>query len=408
MLVPRRVMVLGAGVVGVVTAWFLARRGFEVTVIDRAAHVAAGTSRANGAQLSYSFTDALARPAFLRRIPAILLEREPGMRLRAVPTSQLLRWSAAFLRECTSRKARENTLAVLRLALRSAELMEEIIEAVPFDFSFARAGKMALLSSRQEMAAARQAVALKREAGCETELLSPAEACRIEPALAALRGAWAGVVWSQNDHVADARVFTEQLAAWLAREGLAEFRLGEEVRSLVRAGGRLRAVATDRGEHPAEAAVVCLGTGSPQLLRPLGIDARIFPVRGYSITLPAGAAPPAVSISDLRRKLVFSRLGDRIRIAGFADVVGFDTGRDSGRLRDLLHAARDVLPEAARFDTPEREEWGGFRPMTPDGRPSVGPTGTAGLYLNAGHGMLGWTLACATAEQAAAAVAAGA
>ena len=401
-----RVTVLGAGVTGVATACFLARRGWEVTVMDRAPQVAAGTSHANGAQLSYSFTDALARPAFLRRLPAIVLGRERGMRLAATPGAAFPRWSAAFLRQCTPGKARDNTLSVLGLALRSAVLMDELLRSVPLDISFVRAGKMALLRGRSDVAAARRAVALKTGLGCDTEVLSMAEARRIEPALGGLRGEFAGVVWSANDHVADARAFTEQLAASLARAGNVRFRLNEEVASLSVAGRRLRAVVTDRGEYPADPAVVCLGTGSTALLRPLGIDAQILPVRGYSVTLPPGTAPPAVSISDLRHKIVFSNLGDRMRIAGFADLVGFNTRRDARRTADLVAAARGVLPDAARFETPQRQEWGGFRPMTPDGRPRVGPSGIAGLYLNTGHGMLGWTRALATAEKVARAVSA--
>ena len=247
-------------------------------------------------------------------------------------------------------------------------------------------------------------MALKRSLGCDTEILSMAEARRIEPALGALRGEFAGVAWSTNDHVADACAFTEQLAASAARAGSVRFRMDEEVVSLLVSGRRLRAIVTDRGEHPTDAAVVCLGTGSTALLRPLGIDAQVFPVRGYSVTLPPGSAPPAVSISDLRHKIVFSNLGGRMRIAGFADLVGLDTSRDARRIADLVAAARGLLPDAARFDTPLRQEWGGFRPMTPDGRPRVGPSRVAGLYLNIGHGMLGWTLALATAERVAQAV----
>lgn len=402
-----RVAVLGAGVVGVATAWYLARAGHAVTVIDQGASVASGASHANGAQLSYSFTDALARPAFLRELPALLAGRDPAVRLRSRPSRENLLWAAAFLRQCTTRRASANTVALLQLALRSAALLDELTRCVPLSFSFARSGKLVLVAA-DELDAAGRSVRLKRRSGCAIELLSPAAAGRIEPALEAMAADYAAAVWSANDHVADARAFTGQLASWLEEQGLAEFRMGEAVTGIVQADGRLRAVVTSRGEYAPDAAVVCLGTGTAALLRPLGVVVPVRPVRGYSVTLPAGERAPTVSISDPGHRIVFSRLGEQVRIAGFADFVDFDARGDARRIEAMVDVARRVAPEAADYDASDWRGWGGFRPMTPDGRPRVGPTRVRGLFLNAGHGMLGWTLACATAHDVAAAVSAAA
>jgi D-amino-acid dehydrogenase len=174
------------------------------------------------------------------------------------------------------------------------------------------------------------------------------------------------------------------------------------VRRLVAKGGKLHSVETDGGTVQADAVIVCLGAWSARLLEPLGIRTNIYPMRGYSITLPPGDNPNSVSITHLADKMVFSRLGEHIRIAGFADFIGFDTGQDLKRSRQLLDTARRVAPALADYDADSIHEWGGFRPMTPDSCPVVGASRIKGLYLNTGHGMLGWTLACVTAHDVAA------
>jgi D-amino-acid dehydrogenase len=399
--VNKRVIVLGAGVTGVVTAWYLSQRGCAVTVIERGDSVASGTSRANAGQLSYSFTDALARPEFLRKLPGLMLGADPGILIRARPRAAFLRWGSLFLRQCTTAQARENTVAVLKVAMRSAELMEQLMQAVPLQFAFARAGKLVLLSRAEEVTAAQKTVLLKRAHGCTTEVMTRNEALEVEPALAQMRGDFVAATYSRNDHVADARMFSEGLAEWLRRQMAVEFRLRETAARLVVEAGRVRAVVTDRNDYDADAVVVCLGSDSANLLLPLGIDPAICPVRGYSITLPPGTHAPSASISDLKHRIVVSRLGSSIRIAGFADFVDFETRHDEARLDTLVALARRVAPLAADYDAPDMQRWAGFRPMTPDGRPRVGPTAIGGLFLNTGHGMLGWTLACATGHDVA-------
>jgi D-amino-acid dehydrogenase len=397
----KRVAVLGAGVVGVVTAWYLAQKGHAVTVIERGDGVASGTSFANAGQLSYSFTDALARPEFLRKLPGLMFGADPGILFRARPSVAMLRWGRAFLRQCTAAQARDNTVAVLQLAMRSASLMDQLMEAAAIDFSFARAGKLVLLSGPGDVENARESVLLKQEHGCATEVLTRDEALRVEPALAEMRGDFVGAIYSRNDHVADARLFTTGLAGLLGRQAAVLFHLGETATGVLTRAGRVRAVVTDRNEYDVDAVVVCLGTGSADVLRPLGIDPAICPVRGYSITLPPGENAPRVSISDLRHRVVLSRLGPSVRIAGFADFVDLEAGRDVARIDTLLKTAHRIAPRAADYSASEMHGWAACRPMTPDGRPRVGPTAIDGLFLNTGHGMLGWTLACATGHDVA-------
>jgi len=398
-----RVIVLGAGVVGVTTAYYLSQLGYEVTVVDRASAVGDGASFANAGQLSYSFTDALAKPEFLANIPRLLLGRDPGVRVRVSPS--LLAWGLRFVAQCTTKQARRNTLAVLKIAMRSAELMSDLRESLPFDFSHRKAGKLVLLSNESELAAARVASATKRSYGCETTTLTRDEALATEPALQHMSDEFIAAVYSESDAVADAREFTKGLSGWLETQGSVDFRLSSHVRKLVTRNGRAYGVEIDGETLESDAVVVCLGAWSHALLGTAGINPHVYPVRGYSITLPPGIAAPTVSITSLKHRMVYSRINGFLRVAGYADFTGFDTSADDERIRSLAQLARRLAPLAADYDTDNTRHWGGFRPMTPNGQPRVGQTGVDGLFVNTGHGMLGWTLACATGHEAAQAVA---
>jgi len=399
------VVVLGAGVTGVTTAYYLAERGHTVTLIDAADEVAARTSYANAAQLSYSHTDALAQPGFPLRIPGLMVGADPAIRIGWARNHALMPWGLRFLRECTSARAGANTAAVLDTALESAKLLQELRQQVGLEFHWRRAGKLAIISKDKDVAPARRRAELKRERGCEVQVIDRDEALGLEPALERMQPAIAAAVYSPNDEVGDAHAFCRGLAAWLKEHRDVDVRLGLKVDSLVVSGKRLAAVRTSSGDVQSDAVAVCLGPWSAALLRPLGIAPHIYPVRGYSLPLPLGAATPAVSVTHSEQRIVFSRLGDRVRVAGFADFLGYDTRRDTARQRDLLQVARRVAPHAADYDAAVAHAWGGFRPVTPDSRPRVGATKIQGLYLNTGHGVLGWTLACATANRLAKAMA---
>jgi len=388
------VVVVGAGVIGVTTAYYLSQLGCQVTVIDQDTEVADEATFGNAGQLSYSFTDALAKPEFIAKIPAIIAGHDLAYRVRIDPS--LIPWGTRFLTQCTSRKARENTVAVLKTALRSEALMAELRDRLSFEFAHRRAGKLVLLSTEGELRAARATASLKEEHGCQTEVLTPAAATDIEPALANMTGDFVAAVYSQTDSVADSYLFTLGLKEMLEQTGQVSFKLGAQVKRLRKEGGQLRSVELEGEKISADAVIVCTGAWSGKLLRPLGVDPHIYPVRGYSLTLPPGESAPDVSVTVLNKKIVFSRINGNIRIAGFADFKGFRTDGDQQRIAALKDIAREHAPLAAEYDADEAMQWGGFRPMTPNGQPCVGRSNIDGLYLNTGHGMLGWTLACAT------------
>lgn len=396
------VVVLGAGVIGVTTAYYLTERGHTVTVVDQADEAASGASGGNGGQLSYSFTDAMANPALLSKLPGVLAGLDPALRFRPPIKALPAQWGLSFLRQCTPQHARSNTLAVLQMAMRSSTLMAELQSRIPLEFSFRKAGKLVMLNTQADLETARDTCALKRQHGCDVQVVTLEQAREIEPALTSINTQSAGAIYSENDEVGDALTFTSQLGQWLSGNSDTEFQYNTTVHHITNGNGKIGAVETDKGTLKPDAIVVCLGAWSGHILKPLEIKARVYPVRGYSVTLPPGENSNSVSISDLNNKMVYSRLGDQIRIAGFADFIGFGTDQDGGRVRTLLDTARSFAPDIANYDVNSTNEWGGFRPMTPNSRPLVGPTPVKGLYLNTGHGMLGWTLACATGHDVAA------
>ncbi len=397
-----RVLVLGAGVIGVSTAYYLSQKGCDVTVIDREDGVACGASYANAGQLSYSFTDSLAKPSFFAELPGLMLGREPGSKVRIDP--RLIGWGLRFLANCTSKRAASNTLALLKIAMRSGELMKDFLKSVPIEFSHRAAGKLILLSDENQLRSAQHSCALKRANGCETDVLTREETLLIEPTLAEINEDFIAAVYSKDDTIADSLMFTRNLRDYLESSGRVTFRLDAEVRAIETVQGRFKSAALENESIEADAVVVCAGVQSSALLRPLGIRLPMYPVRGYSVTLPVADASPSASFTVLRRRMVIGRIGDSVRIAGFADFVGNKTDGDKERIQSLLQLAKEIAPAAADYAAVDCQPWAGNRPMTPDGQPFVGPSKIDGLYLNTGHGMLGWTLAHACAADVAATV----
>jgi D-amino-acid dehydrogenase len=392
-------VVAGAGVVGVATAYALARRGLSVALVDRNARPALGASFANGAQLSYVYTDALGSPALVRKLPSLALGADPLFRLKGAFDPGLIAWGLKFLAASTLKQHRAGTVETLKLGLESQAAMHALLERHPIAFGHVAAGKMHLHYDAASLAAAAELAELKRRHGAVQEVLTPAEAIALEPALAGAKGL-AGVLYSPQDEVGDPHQFSEGLVAVLTRDygvrtffdtDLVDAELTPETATLVsRNGGRIRG----------RRLVVAMGVEARDFLGKLGVRVPILPMKGYSFTAPVGAAAPRVSITDTKRKLVFCQLSGRVRVAGVAELGAHDLRLRPERLATLIATARESLPQAADYDA-ANGGWTGLRPMTPTSVPIIAKAGER-LILNVGHGSLGWTLAMGSAERAAA------
>ena len=392
------VVVIGGGVIGVTTGAAIARRGVKVTVLERADMLGDGATARNGGQLSYSYTDALAAPAILRDLPGLLAGLDPAFRVRVRLTPQFLTWVFRFLANCTATRFTENTRAVLRLALLSRLALLRLRDRHPdLAFNHGTSGKLHLYDDADKLQGATTSMKLKNRLGCEQRVLSRHETLAIEPALSVSGRPFVGAIYSPLDEAGDPRAFTQALATIAAREYGLGLMLRTVAERFILDRGRIRAVDTSRGRIEADVFVLATGPDAPALARTAGLRVPVAPLKGYSITLPATNDAPVISITDTRAKIVFCRLGDQLRIAGMAELGRLDAGIDARRIDVLLNAARTCLPVAAHWRE-EPHAWAGLRPMTPDCRPIIGATGIPNLFLNCGHGMLGWTLACGSAE----------
>lgn len=395
----RKALVIGAGVVGMTTAYALARRGLAVTIVDAADEPARGASFANGAQLSYVYTDALASPGLLRQMPKLLLAADPAFRLRPSADPDFLRWGLAFLRNCTGERFRAHTLEGLRLGLESRAAMHALLERHPLEFGHATAGKLHLIAGHEALRKARRLVRLKREGGAEQHVLSPRDAARLEPALAGHVGGLSGVIYSPQEEIGDPYLFCRSLLAALSTDYGVAVRFGAPVRAIERVNGHAAAT-LDGGERiEADRIAICTGAETPRLLKGAGIRAPIWPMKGYSITAAPGPEAPRVSITDVARRLVFCRLNGSVRVAGLADLGVRSREVSPRRLASLVEAARSSLPGAIDYDR-IIASWSGLRPMTPNSLPVIRRE-PGGIILNVGHGALGWTFAMGAAERAA-------
>ena len=396
-----RVTVLGAGVVGVTSAWYLAADGHEVTVIERQPQPAQETSFANGGQISVSHAEPWANPqAPLKALKWMGHEDAPLLwRLRADPAQWA--WGLRFLRECTAARARANFGAIVRLGLASRSALQSLRRELALDYDHLERGILHFYTDPREFEHALPQAALMREFGCDRVPKTAAECLAIEPALSGSQVPVVGGTYTAGDESGDARRFTEALARHAKGRGV-HFRYGEAVTALLRQGGRLTGVRLASGESlSADITVLALGSYSPLLLRPLGVRLAVYPAKGYSATLalPDGVAAPSVSLTDDGHKIVISRLGQSLRVAGTAEFNGYDTALNAARCAALLHRTCRIFPALAGVTTVDY--WAGLRPATPGNVPLIGDmagAGLKGLWLNTGHGTLGWTMACGSAR----------
>ena len=392
------VCVLGAGIVGLATAWQLDRQGHQVTVIDRAAP-GSGASGGNGAQLSYSYVQPLADPSIWRQLPKLLLSSSSPLKLRPQLDPLQWRWGMEFLAACNARTSRETTARLLELAASSRIEFEAMRAELSPDCDFSATGKLVLYASTASLESARAQLELQRTMGSEQRLVTPEECIAIEPALAGYRDRMAGAVYTPSECAADCLKVCTELAKALAERGV-RFISGTEVSSFVRSASRVAAVRTGNGDVEADAFVMALGSASHKLGRALGAYLPVYPLKGYSITVevdPAPGAAPRVNVTDSARKVVFARIGSRLRVAGMAELVGHDASIPATRIETLAAATRALFPHASRLE--ELHPWTGMRPATPKGLPIIGRLDGApsNMLFNTGHGALGFTLAFGSA-----------
>lgn len=398
-----RILVLGAGVVGVTSAWYLAEAGHEVTVLDRQPAAAMETSFANGGQISVGHCEPWANPQAPRQVLQWLGREDAPLlfRLRADPYQWL--WGLRFLGECLPGRTARNTGSILRLAMFSRECLLALRAATGIEYAQQSRGILEIYDDAKDFAAAQEGARRVSAAGYARELKTPEECLGIEPALASAKVKLVGGIYTPGDESGDAHQFTQNLAALAAARGVV-FRYGVTIESLVRQGERLVSVrlVNEAGRKEvlaADAYVMALGSYSPLLLRPVGVFLAVYPTKGYSATLPVirSAGAPQVSLTDMSHKIVFSRLGERLRVAGTAELTGYDLTLNQVRCAALGRRARELFPEALAHD--RVEYWTGLRPATPSNVPYIERSALSNLYLNTGHGTLGWTLACGSAQR---------
>jgi D-amino-acid dehydrogenase len=394
-----RIIVIGAGIVGLTSAWWLARDGHEVTVVDRAEAVGRGASFANGAQLSYSYVAPLAAPSVLRSLPKWLLSGDSPVRLRPTLDPAQWGWLVAFLRACTALASDAATAKLLALSALSRASLDEMLAATPVDFLHRRNGKLVVQSSAGGMAEAERQMHLQASFGCRQEALGRDDCLALEPALAEIAGRLVGGILTPDEEVGDCRMLCEGLHRVLAAPPFGvRFLLGAEVLRLVPAGGRLAALRTSAGELDADACVLAAGAQAARLARRVGVRLPVQPVRGYSITarLRAGNRAPVRSITDAARKVVYAPLGEAMRVAGFAEIDGHGQELRPDRVAALQRELAATFPGVC--EAGDVSGWSGLRPATPTSLPLIGRTRVAGLFVNAGQGALGFTLAAGSAR----------
>ncbi|MFN8972549.1 MAG: D-amino acid dehydrogenase [Alphaproteobacteria bacterium] len=391
-----KICILGAGITGVTTAYQLARRGHDVTVLERQPEAAKECSFANGGQLSYSHAEPWANPNVFPKLLRWMWQDDAPLvfRLRADP--HLIRWGILFLMNCLPARARNHSEALLRLGLYSKAKMDELIKETGLEFDFLDRGILHVFSSQKGFDHAKRQAEFQSNLGCNEQVMSLEEAIRKEPALAHASKKLYGAVFSPLDASGDIHIFTQKLAALCATKFSVKFKYDLAIRHLHKAGGKISHIETSQGYlSEFDAYVMSLGAYSPIHLRQIGLYVPIYPMKGYSITFPANGFTPTISITDEEKKVVYSRLGNRIRAAGTAEFAGYNHDIRKVRVDAIIRGAAALFPKA---DLSNPEQWACLRPSTPDGPPMVGATPISNLFMNTGHGTLGWTQAAGSAR----------
>ena len=347
--------------------------GYRVTILEKGKELALGASGHNGAQLSYSFTDVLASPETLRLMPKVLLGQDPAIKINSRFDPKFLAWGLNFLANCTASKSERNTLAVLQLALESQQEMKRIQTQYNFSFNYRQAAKLQVFEGKCNRHHLEQKLTAKRAMGANVELIDATQCYNIEPNLAYSEIKISAGIYSPEDEVGDVVAFTDQVVQKTIGIGSNRLLMDTTVHGVRRVNNKVEAVLTNHGEVDADHIVVCAGLNSVKLGKKFGlVCAPIYPVAGYSLTYPAIATTPSISITDSRMKLVVCRLGNHLRVAGMADIGALIPKQVENRLSVLARIIQKRFPQAGDYINPPRT-WSGVRPMTANGKPLIGP-----------------------------------
>lgn len=389
-----QILVLGAGISGVLAAYTLGRAGHQVQVIERETAAAMQCSFANGGQLSYSHAEPWANPYVFSKIFKWMFDDDAPLVLRFSADPHMIAWGLRFLWNCRASAAHRHSLVMLRLGLYSKQCLNEIAAETGIDFHHLQKGILHIYCKEAEFDHAQHQAEFQRKHGCEERVLSFEECVALEPALAGTQKKIYGGIHAPIDESGDIHVFTQRLAAYCTQHFGAQFHFGESIEALEVHKGRISGVKTDKATRKADAYVMSLGAFAAPLLRRAGISVPIYPMKGYSISWPANDAMPSVSLTDDARKIVYSRLGNIMRCAGTAEFAGYNMSLNPKRIAPIKRGIEALFPAA---DLSQMTEWACLRPSTPDGPPIVGRTKYDNLFMNVGHGTLGWTQGAATA-----------
>ncbi|QND45943.1 D-amino acid dehydrogenase (plasmid) [Rhizobium lusitanum] len=391
-----KVTILGAGVIGVTTAYQLAKAGHQVTVVDRQAGPALETSFANAGEVSFGYCSPWAAPGIPQKALKWLFMKHAPLILRPKIDAAMLSWLVKMLSNCTSERYAVNKSRMLRLADYSRIALADLRAETGIAYDERMQGTLQLFRTEQQLDASAKDVKALAADGVPYEVLDRDGCIRVEPALSHARDKIVGGLLTPKDETGDCFKFTNALAAKAAELGV-QFIYGRTIKELQVEGGQIRGILTDQGPIASDAVVVALGSYSPLLLKQVGIGLPVYPVKGYSLTIPIidPERAPESTVMDETYKIAITRLGDRIRVGGMAEISGYTNDLGLARRNTLEHSVMDLFPGG---DVSKATFWSGLRPMTPDGTPVIGATKIRGLFLNTGHGTLGWTMSCGSAR----------
>jgi D-amino-acid dehydrogenase len=389
-----KICILGGGVIGTTSAYALAKRGHEVTLVERGATLAGECSFANGGQLSYSHAEPWANPYVFPKILKWMWMNDAPLVLRPRAEMAMIRWGLQFMINCLPARADRHSEVLWRIGKYSRDKMLEIIAETQLSFDYLDKGIVRVFSSQAAFDHACRQLELQRNLGCQENALSVEEVFRLEPSLQHADTKIYGGVHSPIDASGDVNTFTCELGNYMRKKFGTDIKTGVSIDSINMRNGRVSHITTSAGDLTADHFVVSLGAYTPLLMKPLGIHVPIYPMKGYSLTIDAGEYAPMVSVADDNRKIVYTRLGNRMRAAGTAEFAGYNDKINPVRTAAIHRGVKALYP---KVDTTHAKEWACLRPSTPDGPPIIGPSGIANLSLNTGHGTLGWTQAAGSA-----------